>query len=436
MMTEQLSRKLITSISQEKNEPGWMTDIRLRALDFFLQLPFPSWGPDLSTISKDNFSWYIKPGRKTVSSWDAVSPDVKKVFDQIGVPQAEREFLAGVGVQVDMHIIYQQLKRQWQNLGVIFLSMDEAVHKHPDFVKKYFASLVPIDDNKFAALNTALWSGGAFVYVPSGVRLEDPLQTYFWMGQKQIGQFERTLIIAEPGSYIHFVEGCSAPIYSASSLHAGVVELFAHDEAHIRYTTIQNWSTDVYNLVTKRAIACKNATIEWIDGNLGAAVTMKYPTTILQQEGARGELISLAVATGKQHQDTGGRMIHNAPQTSSCMISRSISKHGGCNDVRASIKVVEGADHVRAYSQCSSLLIGASSSVRSYPSVDVKEQDAHVAHEASVSTFSDEQLFYLNSRGFSTDHARSMIMNGFIDVFVDKLPLEYAVEINRLLEME
>lgn len=435
MVTKQLSKKLVTRISEEKNEPGWMTEYRLQALAVFEKLPMPSWGPDLSRISSD-IAWYVRPAQKVVDSWDQVPRSVKNTFDRLGIDRAEQYMLAGVGFQIDAHVLYQHLQKEWRNSGIIFLSMDEALQQHGALVKKYFGTLIAPHNNKFAALNSALWSGGAFVYVPENVQLEKPLQTYFRIEMKQMGQFERTMVIAEPNSKIHFIEGCSAPVYAASSLHAGVVELFAHARSNVRYTTIQNWSTDVYNLVTKRAIAYAHASVEWLDGNLGSTVTMKYPTTILQEEGARANLISLAMAHEGQHQDTGGRMIHRAGNTSSCMISRSIGRAGGRHTVRNTIQVEPTAQGVQAYSQCNSLLLDTTARVDAYPHINVAHATAQVAHEASMSSLSDEQLFYLASRGISSDQSRALLVLGFADVFVDKIPLEYAVEINRLLEME
>ncbi len=431
-----LDTAVVRAISQEKNEPEWMLDFRLRALEIFEKKPMPFWGPDLSELDYASIQYYLKPTEQQQTSWDAVPDHIKKTFEALGVPQAERSFLAGVGAQFESEIVYQNLQQQWKDLGVIFCDIETALKDHPELVKKYFATVIPAHDNKFAALNSAVWSGGSFVYVPAGVRVTMPLQAYFRIDEQRMGQFERTLIIAEPGSYVHYVEGCSAPVYRSSSLHSAVVEVVALEGAHVRYTTIQNWSPNVYNLVTKRSVAHKNATVEWVDGNFGSKVTMKYPCIILKGEGAKGQIISIAVAGKGQHQDAGAKIIHLAPYTTSHVISKSISKEGGRTSYRGLLKVAKGAHHVTARVQCDALLLDKHSRTDTYPTVQVHEERTDVGHEASVSKINEEQLFYAMSRGLSEQQARTMIINGFIDVFVKELPMEYAVEINRLIAHE
>ncbi|MFT6765649.1 MAG: Fe-S cluster assembly protein SufB [Alteromonas naphthalenivorans] len=431
-----LSKDVVLRISQEKNEPQWMIDFRLRALDIFEQKPMPSWGADLSELNHHDIQYYVKPTDKQETSWDKVPDKIKKTFEALGVPQAERSFLAGVGAQFESEIVYQNLQQQWKDKGVIFCDIETALREHPELVKKYFATIIPAHDNKFAALNSAVWSGGSFVYVPTGVRIDMPLQAYFRIDEQRMGQFERTLIIAEPGSYVHYVEGCSAPVYRSSSLHSAVVEVIALEGAHVRYTTIQNWSSNVYNLVTKRSVAHKNATVEWVDGNFGSKVTMKYPCIILKGEGAKGQIISIASAGAGQHQETGAKIIHLAPNTTSNVISKSISKNGGRTSYRGLLKVIKGAHNVTARVQCDALLLDDKSRTDTYPTVQVHEERTDVGHEASVSKINEEQLFYAMSRGLSEQQARTMIVNGFIDVFVKELPMEYAIEINRLIAHE
>jgi Fe-S cluster assembly protein SufB len=431
-----LSKDVVLRISQEKNEPQWMIDFRLRALEIFEAKPMPSWGADLSELNHHDIQYYVKPTEKQESSWDQVPDKIKKTFEALGVPQAERSFLAGVGAQFESEIVYQNLQQKWKDKGVIFCDIETALREHPELVKKYFATVIPAHDNKFAALNSAVWSGGSFVYVPAGVRIDMPLQAYFRIDEQRMGQFERTLIIAEPGSYVHYVEGCSAPVYRSSSLHSAVVEVIALEGAHVRYTTIQNWSSNVYNLVTKRSVAHKNSTVEWVDGNFGSKVTMKYPCIILKGEGAKGQIISIAVAGEGQHQETGAKIIHLAPNTTSNVISKSISKNGGRTTYRGLLKVIKGAHNVTARVQCDALLLDDKSRTDTYPTVQVHEERTDVGHEASVSKINEEQLFYAMSRGLSEQQARTMIVNGFIDVFVKELPMEYAVEINRLIAHE
>jgi len=431
-----LNREIVARISQEKNEPGWMTDFRLRALEVFEKLPLPSWGADLSELDINDIYYYVKPLENQHTSWNEIPDQIKNTFDKLGIPQAEQKFLAGVGAQYESEVVYKKLKKEWQEKGVIFSDLSTGLRDHPELFKKYFSTVIPPHDNKFAALNAAVWSGGSFVYVPRGVHIDMPLQAYFRINAASMGQFERTLIIAEPGSFVHYVEGCSAPLYRKSSLHSAVVELIALEGARIRYTTIQNWSNNVYNLVTKRAVAHKNATVEWIDGNFGSKVTMKYPCIILKEEGAHGQIISIAVAGKNQHQDAGAKIIHLAPHTTSNVLSKSISKDGGRSTYRGLLKVSKNAHHVKSKVQCDALLLDAASRSDTYPTVDVNNEKVDIGHEASVSKVSEEQLFYLQSRGLSEQAARAMIVNGFIDVFVKALPMEYAVEINRLIAME
>ncbi len=431
-----LNEKIVRDISQQKNEPYWMTEFRLAALKLFEQKPMPTWGADLSAMDPYDLYYYIKPIENQQHSWDTVPDSMKQTFEKLGIPQAEQKFLAGVGAQYESEMIYKQLKQRWKDQGVIFLDMSSALREFPKLFKQYFATIVPPDDNKFAALNSAVWSGGSFVYVPKGVKIDMPLQAYFRMNSSSMGQFERTLIIADTGSYVHYVEGCSAPVYRKSSLHSAVVELIALPGSHIRYTTIQNWSNNVYNLVTKRAIAHERATIEWIDGNFGSKVTMKYPCIVLKGKHARGQVISIAVAKRGQEQDAGAKIIHCAPYTTSNIVSKSLSKDGGRSSYRGLLKVLKGAHHARSKVQCDALLFDAQSHTNTYPTVIIDEQLVDVGHEASVSKISQEQLFYLQSRGLTEQTARALIVNGFIDVFVKELPMEYAVEINRLIAHE
>lgn len=430
-----LNRALVEKLSLTKQEPDWMKDARFKALDIFEKKPMPSWGADLSELNPDAICYYLKAG-ETQSSWDTVPEHIKNTFEALGVPQAERSFLAGVGAQFESEVIYQSLQEKWQKKGVIFCDMDSALKRYPELIKQYFGTVIPAHDNKFAALNTAVWSGGSFVYVPAGVHIDEPLQAYFRIDQQNMGQFERTLIIAEPGSFVHYVEGCSAPVYRSSSLHSAVVEVIVKEGAHVRYTTIQNWSQNVYNLVTKRAVAYKNAHVEWVDGNFGSKVTMKYPCIILKEEGAQGQVISIAVAGKGQHQDAGAKIIHLASNTRSSVLSKSISKEGGRSSYRGLLKVVAGLEKVHARVQCDALLLDEYSQSDTYPTVAVHAERVDVGHEASVRSVDDEQLFYVMSRGLTEQQAQTIIVNGFIDVFVKELPMEYAVEINRLIAHE
>lgn len=431
-----LNRSTIDTIVDHKSEPEWMRQFRVKALRIFEQKPMPTWGADLSELNHHDIHYYVKPVATQRQSWDDVPPEMKRTFERLGVPQAEREYLAGVGAQLESEIIYKQLKDEWESKGVIFCDITQALEQCPELVKKYFGTVVPAHDNKFAALNSAVWSGGSFVYVPKGVKIDLPLQAYFRMNQASMGQFERTLIIADEGSFVHYVEGCSAPVYRTSSLHSAVVEIIAFKGSHVRYTTIQNWSNNVYNLVTKRAVAYQDAKVEWIDGNFGSKVTMKYPSVILKEPGAKAQVISIAVAGKGQHQDAGAKMIHLAPHTSSTVIAKSISQKGGRSSYRGLLKVLKSAHNVTSRVQCDALILDEHSRSDTYPTVDVRNDHVDIGHEASVSKISDEQLLYVMSRGLTEVQARALIVNGFIDAFVQYLPMEYAVEINRLIALE
>ncbi len=431
-----LNRAIVERISSEKNEPTWMTEFRLNALSVFEQKPMPTWGADLTGLDHGDIHYYVKPLEQQHTSWNEVPDEIKTTFEKLGIPQAEQKFLAGVGAQYESEVIYKRLKKEWSDKGVIFCDMSTALLQYPELFKKYFATVIPPHDNKFAALNSAVWSGGSFVYVPAGVHIDMPLQAYFRINTASMGQFERTLIIAEPGSFVHYVEGCSAPLYRKNSLHSAVVELIALPGAHIRYTTIQNWSNNVYNLVTKRGVAYKNSTIEWIDGNFGSKVTMKYPCVILKEEGAKAQVVSIAVAGNGQHQDAGAKIIHLAPKTTSNIVSKSISKQGGRSTYRGLLKIAKQATDCTSRVQCDALILDSDSRTDTYPTVNVMGAHADIGHEASVSKVSEEQLYYLTSRGLSEQSARALIVNGFIDAFVKELPMEYAVEINRLIAHE
>jgi len=431
-----INSDIVRQISAQKNEPDWMLQFRLRALAIFELKPMPEWGADLSELDPNDIYYYLKPLDEQHTSWDKVPDTIKATFDSLGIPQAEQKFLAGVGAQYESEVIYKRLKKKWADQGVIFTDMSTGLSDYPELIQKYFATIIPPHDNKFAALNSAVWSGGSFVYVPKGVHIDMPLQAYFRINAPSMGQFERTLIIAEPGSSVHYVEGCSAPIYRKNSLHSAVVELIALPGSHIRYTTIQNWSNNVYNLVTKRAMAYKNSKVEWIDGNFGSKKTMKYPCVILKEPGAQAQIISIAVAGKDQHQDAGAKVIHLAPRTKSNIVSKSISKDGGRSSYRGLLKIIKGAKESVSRVQCDALLLDPHSRSDTYPTVQVSEQQVDVGHEASVSKVSDEQLFYLMSRGITEGAARALMVNGFIDAFVKELPMEYAVEINRLIAHE
>ena len=431
-----MTHATIDQISDHKNEPDWMRQFRHEALDIFLAKPMPTWGADLSGIDFDEITYYLKPSAGAEKNWDDVPENIKRTFDRLGIPEAERKFLAGVGAQYDSEVVYHSLRAEWEKIGVIFLDMDTGLREHPDIVREYFATIIPAADNKFAALNSAVWSGGSFVYVPKGVHVDIPLQAYFRINAQNMGQFERTLIIVEEGASVHYVEGCTAPIYSSNSLHSAVVEIIIKKGARCRYTTIQNWSTDVYNLVTKRAVAYEAATMEWIDGNLGSKVTMKYPAVYMLGPKAHGEILSIAFAGRGQHQDAGGKVVHGAPYTSSKIVSKSISKDGGRASYRGLLRVAKGAHHSKSNVVCDALLLDERSRSDTYPYIEIEEDNVSVGHEASVSKIGEEQLFYLQSRGIGVDEAAAMIVGGFIEPLVKELPMEYAVEMNRLIQLQ
>jgi Fe-S cluster assembly protein SufB len=431
-----LDHEVIDQMCDLKGEPDWMRQFRHRALDIFLKKPMPTWGADLSTINFDDIYYYIKPQADASMSWDEVSPEVKNTFDKLGIPEAEQKFLAGVGAQYESEMVYHSIHKSLEEKGVIFLSTDDGLKQYPDLFKEYFGTIIPATDNKFAALNSAVWSGGSFIYVPKGVHIEMPLQAYFRINAKNVGQFERTLIIVDEGAYVHYVEGCTAPIYSSDSLHSAVVEIIVKKGARCRYTTIQNWSTNVYNLVTKRAAAYQDATMEWIDGNLGSKVTMKYPAVYLMEPGAHGEILSIAFAGAGQQLDAGGKVVHGAPNTSSKITSKSISKGGGRASYRGLLKVYKGAHGSKSNVVCDALLIDDQSRSDTYPYIEIDEDDVTVGHEASVSKVGEDQLFYLMSRGLTEEQAASMVVGGFIEPLVKELPMEYAIELNRLIQLQ
>jgi len=431
-----LDREIVEQISEMKGEPEWMRDIRLKALEIFLAKPTPTWGGNVAEIDFDNIYYYVKPADREGRTWDDVPEDIKRTFDRLGIPEAEKKFLAGVGAQYDSEVVYHSLKEDLQKLGVIFVSPDQALQEYPDLMREYFGTVIPSEDNKFAALNTAVWSGGSFIYVPPGVKVDVPLQAYFRINSEDMGQFERTMIIVDEGAEVHYVEGCTAPTYSSESLHSAVVEIICKPGSRVRYTTIQNWADNVYNLVTKRAVAYENATMEWVDGNLGSKLTMKYPSVYLLGEGAHGEILSIAFAGKGQHQDAGGKIVHGRANTTSLITSKSISKDGGRSSYRGLIKVVDGARGAKSKVVCDALILDPESRSDTYPVMEVDEADVSIAHEASVSRIQEEQLFYLMSRGLSETEASTMIVNGFIEPLVKELPMEYAVEMNRLIELQ
>jgi len=433
-----LSHEVVEMISRYKQEPDWMRRFRHEALDIFLAKPMPRWGNQklLGDLDFENIHYYIKPSEAQANDWNDVPDKIKNTFDRLGIPEAERKHLAGVTAQYESEVVYHSMHKDLEEQGVLFCDMDSAVRDHPDIVRKYFSTIIPPADNKFAALNSAVWSGGSFIYVPPDTEVEIPLQAYFRINAQNMGQFERTLIIADEGSSVHYIEGCSAPTYSSDSLHSAVVELIALPDAHIRYTTIQNWSTNVYNLVTKRAYAHENSVIEWVDGNLGSKLTMKYPCVYLMGERAHGEVLSIAFAGDGQHQDTGAKMIHAAPNTTSRITSKSISKDAGRSSYRGLVKMNKGVTGCKTSVECDALLIGENARSDTFPTMEIAEENVTVEHEARVSKLADEQLFYLQSRGIDPDQARLLIVNGFIEPFVKELPMEYAVELNRLIEME
>ncbi|MGI8976209.1 MAG: Fe-S cluster assembly protein SufB [Thermomicrobiales bacterium] len=432
-----LSREVVEEISRMKDEPEWMLEFRLKSLEHFYKRPMPNWGsPALAELDFNDIFYYVRAAENQGKTWDEVPAYIKDTFEKLGIPEAERKFLAGVGAQYESEVIYHSLREDLEKQGVLFLDMDAAVREHPEIVQKYFGTIIPYADNKFAALNSAVWSGGSFIYVPEGVRIEVPLQAYFRINAENMGQFERTLIICAPGSYVHYVEGCTAPTYNSNSLHSAVVEIIVQEGARCRYTTIQNWSKNVFNLVTKRAAAYKDATMEWVDGNLGSKVTMKYPAVWMMEPGARGEVLSVAFASDGMHQDAGAKMVHAAPHTSSQITSKSISKGTGRSSYRGLVKVHPGAEHVRSSVICDALLLDEESKTDTYPYMEIEEESVSIGHEATVSKVADEQIFYLKSRGLSETQAMSMIVNGFIEPIAKELPLEYAVELNRLIQLE
>jgi Fe-S cluster assembly protein SufB len=432
-----LNREIVEKISEFKSEPQWMREFRLKALDHFRARPQPTWGsPMLAEVDYDDIHYFVRASERAERSWDDVPDDVKKTFDRLGIPEAERKFLSGVGAQYESEVVYHQVRKDLEEQGVIFMDMDSGLREHEDIVREYFATVIPPNDNKLAALNSAVWSGGSFVYVPPGVQVEMPLQAYFRINTESMGQFERTLIIADEGSYVHYVEGCTAPTYSSSSLHSAVVELIAKPGARIRYTTVQNWSANVFNLVTKRAIAQEDATVEWVDCNLGSKLTMKYPSVYLMGERAHGEILSIAFAGKGQHQDAGGKIIHAAPNTTSNIFAKSISKDGGRSSYRGLLEIAKGAHGARSKVVCDALLLDEESRSDTYPTIRIGEDDVNVGHEATVSKVGEDQLFYLMSRGIPEDEASKLIVNGFIEPITKELPMEYAVEMNRLIELQ
>ncbi len=433
-----LNADVVRQISQMKNEPAWMTEIRLQAYEHFINRPTPQWGGAgmLNEINYDDIYYYVRATDRAERSWDEVPPEIKDTFDKLGIPEAEQKFLQGVSAQYDSESVYHNIHKDLESKGVIFLDMDSGLREHPDLVRQYFGTIIPFNDNKFAALNTAVWSGGSFIYVPPGVHVQMPLQAYFRINTKNMGQFERTLIIVDEGAYVHYVEGCTAPTYSSDSLHSAVVEIIVKDGGRCRYTTIQNWSNNVYNLVTKRAVAHKNATMEWVDANLGSKLTMKYPAVILAGEGAHGEVLSIAFAGKGQHQDAGAKITHLAPNTTSQIISKSISKDGGRASYRGLLKVAPNAENVKSNVACDALLLDDKSRSDTYPYIEIENENVVMGHEASVSKISEEQLFYLMSRGLTEDDANAMIVNGFLEPLVKELPMEYALEMNRLIQIQ
>jgi Fe-S cluster assembly protein SufB len=432
-----LTRESVAAISDRKQEPAWMRDLRLRAFAAYERRPMPNWGADLSDIMFDEIFYYVEASEGQATSWDALPPEILETYEKLGIPQAERErLIAGVAAQYESTVLYHKVREDLEEQGVIFLDTDSGLQEHEDLFREHFATVIPPNDNKFAALNTAVWSGGSFIVIPEGVKVDIPLQAYFRINKQNMGQFERTLIIAEPGSYVHYVEGCTAPIYSSDSLHSAVVEIIVKEGARVRYTTIQNWSNNVYNLVTKRAVAEKNATMEWIDGNIGSKVTMKYPAVWLTGEGAKGEVLSVAYANDGQHQDAGAKMVHAAPYTTSNILSKSISKGSGRTSYRGLVAINDGAHHSRSAVKCDALMLDETSRTDTYPYMEIDQDDATIEHEATVSKLSEDQLFYMQSRGIEEDEATAMIVRGFIEPIARELPMEYAVELNRLIALE
>ncbi|HVL91669.1 MAG TPA: Fe-S cluster assembly protein SufB [Actinomycetota bacterium] len=431
-----LSAAVVEEISKLKGEPEWMTKKRLKAYKHFVDRPMPTWGGDLGEIDFDDIYYYIKPLDHQVKSWDDLPEDIKNTYVKLGIPEAEREFLGGVTAQYESEVVYHQVKKELEDIGVYFSDMDTALREKPELVKEYFGTVIPANDNKFSALNTAVWSGGSFIYVPPNTHVDIPLQAYFRINRENMGQFERTLIIVDEGAYVHYVEGCSAPVYTTDSLHSAVVEIIVKKGARCRYTTIQNWSPNVYNLVTKRAVAYDNAVMEWVDGNIGSKLTMKYPSIYLMGEGARGEVLSVAFAGEGQHQDAGGKVIHAAPNTSSSIISKSVSAHGGRTSYRGLVRVEPDADHAKSFVRCDALILDPESRSDTYPYMEIEDETASTGHEATVSKVGEDQLFYLMSRGIPEAEAMGMIVNGFIEPITKELPMEYAIELTRLIQLQ
>ncbi|MDQ3716488.1 MAG: Fe-S cluster assembly protein SufB [Actinomycetota bacterium] len=432
-----ISEAVVRNISGLKNEPEWMLERRLKGLKLFDKKPMPSWGSDLSGIDFQNIKYFVRSTEKQAASWDDLPADIKNTYDKLGIPEAEKQRLvSGVAAQYESEVVYHQIREDLEEQGVLFLDTDTGLREHEDIFKEYFGSVIPVGDNKFAALNTSVWSGGSFIYVPPGVHVDIPLQAYFRINTENMGQFERTLIIVDEGAYVHYVEGCTAPIYSSDSLHSAVVEIIVKKNARCRYTTIQNWSNNVYNLVTKRAVAHEGATMEWIDGNIGSKVTMKYPAVWMTGEHAKGEVLSVAFAGEGQHQDAGAKMVHAAPNTSSTIVSKSVARGGGRTSYRGLVQIDEGAHGSRSTVKCDALLVDSISRSDTYPYVDVREDDVSMGHEATVSKVSDDQLFYLMSRGLTEDEAMAMVVRGFVEPIARELPMEYALELNRLIELQ
>lgn len=430
-----LNREVVAQISEMKGEPDWMRDFRLKSLKIFESKPMPKWGGAIDLNFQDVY-YYLKPTEGQGKSWDDVPQEIKDTFDKLGIPEAEKRFLAGVKAQFESEVVYGSLQEELTTQGVIFTDTDTAVREHPELLREHFATIIPPTDNKFAALNSAVWSGGSFIYVPPGVKIDFPLQAYFRINAESMGQFERTLIIVDEGAEVHYVEGCTAPMYSTESLHSAVVEIVVKKNARCRYTTIQNWANNIYNLVTKRAVAYENSLMEWIDGNLGSRLTMKYPAVYMMEPGARGEILSIAFSSTGQHQDAGAKLVHCAPNTSGRIISKSISKNGGRSSYRGLCKVEKGATGSKSNVVCDALILDPDSRSDTYPYIEIDEQDVSIGHEASVSRIGEEQLFYLMSRGLSEAEASTMIVNGFIEPLIKELPMEYAVEMNRLIQLQ
>jgi Fe-S cluster assembly protein SufB len=432
-----LNEEVVRDISSRKNEPQWMLDLRLKGLRLFEKKPMPSWGSDLGGIDFDNIKYFVKSTEKQATTWEELPEEIKNTYDRLGIPEAEKQRLvSGVAAQYESEVVYHKIREDLEEQGVIFVDTDTGLREHEELFREYFGTIIPVGDNKFAALNTSVWSGGSFIYVPKGVHVDIPLQAYFRINTENMGQFERTLIIVDEGAYVHYVEGCTAPIYSSDSLHSAVVEIIVKKGARCRYTTIQNWSNNVYNLVTKRAVAEEGATMEWIDGNIGSKVTMKYPAVWLVGEHARGETLSIAFAGEGQHQDAGAKMVHAAPRTSSSIISKSVARGGGRTSYRGLVQVLEGCHGSKSTVKCDALLVDDISRSDTYPYVDVRDDDVSLGHEASVSKVSEDQLFYLMSRGIEEDEAMAMIVRGFIEPIARELPMEYALELNRLIELQ